>query len=223
VKAIAISLLGLLLPWALRRRLLRSALGYSIHPEARIGWSIVLPAKLIMAQHSYIGHLTLVKGLQHLVLDEHARIGNLNWVTAFPLGTTSAHFQDQPARDPRLHLARHSAITNRHLIDCTDRVSIGEFSTLAGFRTQVLTHSISLGESRQRAAPVSIGRYCFVGTASVLLPRASLADYCVLGAGSVLNKALDEPYWLVAGTPARPVRPLAPDTMYFQRKVGYVV
>lgn len=223
MKGFVISLLGLLLPWPLRRRLLRAALGYSIHPDARIGWSIVLPTKLTMQKGSYIGHLTLVKGLQQLVLHEHARIGNLNWVTAFPLGTTSSHFQDQPARDPELLLAQHSAITNRHLIDCTDRVTIGEFSTLAGFRSQVLTHSISIDECRQRAGPVSIGRYCFVGTASVLLPRASLADYCVLGAGSVLNKALDEPYWLVAGTPARPVRPLSAEAKYFRREVGYVL
>ena len=120
-------------------------------------------------------------------------------------------------------LGDHAAITNRHLIDCTDTVTIGCFSTFAGFRSQILTHSISIQDARQRSGPVVIGDYTFIGTASIILPNSRLPSFSVLGAGSVLNKKLNEEYWLYAGNPARPVKELAQGAAYFSRKTGYIV
>ncbi len=109
-------------------------------------------------------------------IDRTARIGRGNWITGFPLGGTR-HFLHEPDRAPELHVGTHAAITNRHLIDCTNRVHLGAFSTFAGFRSQILTHSIDLGSCRQSSAPVRIGRYCFVGTGCTLLAASSLPDF----------------------------------------------
>jgi len=213
--------LSLLLPWPLRRRLLSLVFGYRLHPTSRIGLAWIFPKQLSMDAHSQIGHLTLCKGLDLLQLGPYASIGRGNWITGFPAGS-SKHFVHQDNRRPRLLIGEHASITHRHLIDCTDTVSIGDFSTFAGFRSQILTHSIDIETCCQTSAPVSIGKYCFLGTDCVVLGGSLLPDNSVLGAKSLLNKQYHEEYWLYAGVPAKPVKRLANDLAYFSRPVGFV-
>ena len=216
-----VRLLLVLLPWPLRRRMLNSLLGYEIDRTARIGWAWIFPQRLVMGPHSRIGHLSLCKGLALLELGPHASIGRGNWITGVPTGH-SRHFVHQPDRKPQLILGAHSAITNRHLIDCTNLVEIGEFATFAGFGSQILTHSIDLESCRQSSAPVRIGRYCFVGTRSVLIGGSTLPDYCVLGAASLLNRAYSATHRLYGGVPAVQIHELSPSLAYFQRRSGFV-
>ena len=218
---VLLNLVGWLLPWSLRRWLLCTALGYDIHPQARLGFSIVVVKQLQMGEGSYIGHLTVCKNLERLQLEEYARIGRGNWITGFPAGNAK-HFAHQSDRQPQLLVERHAAITNRHIVDCTHTVRIGAFSTVAGFASQFLTHSIDLAENRQSSQPIAIGRYCFVGTNCVLLGGCQLPDYSVLGAKSLLRQVYSEPYQLYGGTPARPLKELSPDLGYFTRDRGFV-
>ncbi len=214
-------LVSLLLPWGARRRLLEQQFGYSIHPSSRIGFAWVAPRRLVMEENSRIGHLTICKGVELLHVGANAVIGQLNWITGFPLGN-SRHFAHQTDRAPELILEPHSGISSRHFIDCTARVRIGGFATLAGFRSQIVTHSIDLEAGHQAARPVEIGEYCFVGTNSVLLGGSRLPHHSVLGAKSLLNKPLTEPYRLYAGVPAREVKELPRDLRYFTRSEGFV-
>jgi acetyltransferase-like isoleucine patch superfamily enzyme len=215
-------LFAFLLPWALRRRLLIAVFGYTIDPTSHIGLAWVMPERLIMEPHSTIGTLTVCKGLKFLHLKQNSLIGRGNWITGFPLGS-SKHFAHERDRQPELIMGEHSAITNRHIIDCTNRISVGAFATVAGFRSQILTHSVDLEKCRQSSAPVTIGDYAFVGTDCILLGGSSLPDHSVLGAKSLLNKQYSEPFWLYAGNPARPVDRLSEDMGYFKRQVGFVV
>ncbi|WP_218081019.1 acyltransferase [Anthocerotibacter panamensis] len=216
-----LKLVSVLLPWPLRRWLLQTVFGYKIHPTSRIGLCWIWPQHLILEEHSRIGHLTVCKGLDLLHLMPYALIGRGNWITGFPSGP-AVHFSHQPERVPQLVLGAHSAITNRHLIDCTSSVTIGSFTTFAGFQSQILTHSIDLAPCRQSSAPVVIGDYCFIGTNCVLLGGSTLPNFSVLGAKSLLNKAFTEPYYLYAGVPARPVKAIPREYAYFSRPVGFV-
>ena len=211
----------LLLPWPLRRSAMRWWFGYDLHPTSRIGWSWVFPRRLVMGAHASIGHLTVCKDLDSLVMGDHAIIGRLNWITGFPKDGPG-HFVAQPDRRPELMIGEHASITNRHIIDCTDRVEIGRFTTVAGFRTQVLTHSIDLAACRQAASPVTIGTYCFIGTDAVILGGSSLPDYSVLGAKSLLNQRLELTHRLYAGVPAREVKVIDRSSLYFTRSEGFV-
>ncbi len=214
-------LIALLLPWGLRRRILAAVFGYTIHPTSRIGLAWVMPDRLVMGPNSTIGTFTVCKGLGLVHLKDNAVIGKGNWVTGHP-SCESKHFAHQRDRRPELILGEHSSITNRHFIDCTSTVTIGAFSVFAGLRSQILTHSVDFEHCRQSSAPIAIGEYCFVGTDCVLLGGSSLPDHSVLGAKSLLNSQNSEPYWLYAGTPARPVKRLAEDLAFFTRKVGFV-
>jgi acetyltransferase-like isoleucine patch superfamily enzyme len=208
-------------PWRIRRWLLGALLGYEIHSTARIGWSWICPDHLEMGAGARIGSLTVCKGLSLLRLGAESRLGNLNWISGFPVGN-DAFFKDELERRAELVIGEHAAVTHRHMIDCTNSVRIGRFTTFAGYRSQVLTHSIDLPRCRQASKPVTIGEYCFVGTGCVLLGGSGLPDYSVLGAGSVLNKSYPDTHRLYAGSPAMPVKTLPQEMLYFHRSTGFV-
>ncbi len=214
------SLLTLLLPWALRRRLLNLACGYSIAPGTRVGFSVVACTHLHMESGARIGHFNVIKGAR-LEMRDNSSIGDFNWIAGLPLESTR-HFAAEVGRDPALCLGRHAALTSRHFLDCSNRIGIGEFATIAGARTQILTHAIDLRSNAQVSAPVTIGCYCFVGTACVVLKGARLPDCSVLAAGSSLARAHEEPFTLYSGVPATPVKALERDGAYFSRVRGFV-
>tara|TARA_R110000868_G_scaffold128417_2_gene336488 strand:- start:8821 stop:9489 length:669 start_codon:yes stop_codon:yes gene_type:complete len=209
------------LPWMLRRRALKVIFGFEIASSASIGFSLLGVDNCEIGENARIGHLTMVKGLSLLRIEDHGILGNLNWVTGFPK-SSKMHFSEDTSRDPCLWIEQHAAITNRHLVDCTDRVTIGKFSTVGGFRSQLLSHSIDLSTNRQSCRPITVGAYCFVGTGSVLLKGSALPDYSVLGAGSVLTKVMSEPGKLYSGVPAELVRSIDYTSGYFVRKTGFV-
>ncbi len=215
-------LISLLLPWEWRRRFLESQFGYSIHPTSRIGLAWICPRRLVLEEHARIGHFTVCKNADLLHLGAHAIIGQLNWITGFPTSTGSRHFSHQPERRAELILEKHAGISSRHFIDCTAQVRIGAFTTIAGYRSQLITHSIDLAAGRQSSEPIEIGEYCFVGTEAVVLGGASLPHHSVLGAKSLLNKKWEEPFRLYAGTPAKPIKELSPELEYFRRQEGFV-
>ena len=218
---IAVALLSVVLPWPVRRAVLRGVCRYRIAQGAKIGLSVVAVDELVMEAGSRIGHLNVIKGVTRVHLGEASKIGSLNWVSAIG-EDNSKHFSDEPDRRSSLTLGRHASITGRHSFDCSNRVEIGEFTTVAGGGTQVLTHAIDIVQGRQRSAPVVIGRYCFVGTACVLLKGTGLPDYSVLAASSMLRKLETEPYKIYSGVPAVAVAPLPETAAYFTRTTGYV-
>jgi len=218
-----IALLSIFLPWPLRRAILCRFLGYEIASTCRIGLSWIYPRKLVMKEGARIGNLTICKSIDLLLMEESSFIGNGDWITGYPTGLAVGHFDQQPDRRPELILSRHAAITNRHIIDCTDRIYLGPFATVAGFTSQLLTHSVNIENSRQEAYPINIGAYCFVGTNCVLLGGNSLPDYSVLGAKSLLNQSFTESYFLYGGVPAKPIKAIHETSKYFHRPAGFII
>lgn len=209
----------LVFPWFVRRRALVVLFGFDIHPNSRIGLSIVAPKALTMAKGSSIGHLNVAKGLDVIELGVSARIGNLNWITGFP-GGGERYFKDNLRRRSALCIQEHGAIQNRNYIDCTDRVTVGRFSRVAGIWHQFLTHGINLATTNQASAPILIGEHCFIGTGAMILKGGELPDFSVLAAGSVLHKKQIATHKLYSGTPALPVKDLDPDLAFFRKVKG---
>ncbi len=55
------------------------------------------------------------------------------------------------------------------------------------------------------SAPVTIGRGCFIGGGSVLLPGVTVGDGAIVGAGAIVDADVP-PFCAVGGVPARVVR-----------------
>jgi acetyltransferase-like isoleucine patch superfamily enzyme len=211
------------LPWPLKRTLLKRLFGYQLDPSARISLAWVYPRRLRMAAGSRIDALTVAIHLDELKMGEMASIGRGNWITGFATGTDSPHFAHQPNRCSALLLGDHAAITKNHHIDCTSRITIGPFTTIAGYYSQLLSHSIDLQHNRQHSEPITIGAYCFVGSNCVILGGSVLPDHSVLGALSLLNKVHCQPWSLYAGQPARRLKSIDREAAYFSRRQGFVV
>ena len=209
-------------PWTIRRFLLKKFFGFKFAKGARIGFSIVLANEVRLGENSAIRNLTVVKNIDRVILGDYAYILYFNWIT----GTNSSdkrHFTHIENRKCELVIGNHSSVTSRHFIDCTGGVQIGDFTTVGGAQSQMLTHYINPYDCRQTCARIEIGNYCFVGTKVLLLPGSGLPDYSILGGGSVLTKRQSIPRMIYAGNPAVPKKDLSNlSVSYFNRTVGAV-
>ena len=79
-------------------------------------------------------------------------------------------------------------------------VHVGENSYVA-FESRILCHD----RTRGLYLHTRIGRNCFIGGSSLILPGVEIGDGCVVGAGSVVTKSVP-PGCVVAGNPARILR-----------------
>jgi acetyltransferase-like isoleucine patch superfamily enzyme len=217
-----LKIVSCLLPWSLRRLVLKRCFGFDLHPTSHIGLAWVFPNKLSMGAGAYIDHFTIAINLDSISMGEQAIIGRSNWITGFPVNDSSKHFQHQPDRRAELVLGKAAAITKNHHLDCTNSLIIGAFSTVAGYHSQFLTHSINVVDGRQDSAPIHIGAYTFIGTNVVVLGGAVLPSYSVLGAKSLLNKPYTDEWTLYGGVPARPVGNIPHTAKYFSRTDGFV-
>jgi acetyltransferase-like isoleucine patch superfamily enzyme len=217
-----LKIITVVLPWRIKRFMLVRFFKYEIHSSARIGMSWIYPKKLVMEANSKIGHFNIAVHLDLVSIGAHSSIARGNWITGFSSHTNSKHFAHQKNRQSNLVVGQHSAITKNHHIDCTNVITIGNFVTVAGYSSQLLTHSINIELSIQDSHPITIGDYCFVGTASTLLGGAILPSYSVLGANSLLIKPFATPYRLYGGNPAKEIKGLSKDFKYFNREQGFV-
>jgi acetyltransferase-like isoleucine patch superfamily enzyme len=206
-------------PAPLRRWMLRRLLGYDIAADAVVGHSVVAVDSLVMRSGASIGSLCLLRRCERVELGRGASIGFLVWVNG--VARSRGYFSGQ-TRDLALVLGDGAAITCLHVIDCCDRVDVGAFSTIAGFGSQILTHSIDIGAGRQVARPVRIGERVFVGTRATLLPGSVVPSRSVVAAGAVVTSRFSDELTLYAGTPAAARRSLDPDSGYFTRREGRV-
>ena len=79
-------------------------------------------------------------------------------------------------------------------------VHVGRHSYIA-FNARILTHD----RTRGLYVHTRIGRNCFIGGESIILPGVTIGDNCVVGAGSVVSKDVPD-QCVVAGNPAKILR-----------------
>ncbi len=216
-----IKLLVIFLPWCIRYRVLNILYKYDIHPTAHIGLSYFYPKYLKMDEGSSVGHFNVAIHLDKVVIGRNTSISRDNWITGFETGSTSKHFAHDTDRSSALIIGMESAITKGHHIDCTNVVKVGDFVTIAGYSSQLLTHSIDIYEGRQDSHPITIGDYCFVSTGVKILGGSTLPPYSALGAGAVLTKSYSEQWTLYGGVPAKPIKAIPKEAKYFSRINGF--
>lgn len=175
-----------------------------------------------MKEGAKIGNFNVAIHLDKIDMGCNATIARGNWITGFPSNTNSKHFAHQAGRKSLFIIGDNAAITKNHHFDCTNAIEIGRFTTIAGYRSQFLTHSIDVIQNRQDSEKISIGEYAFIGTNVVVLGGAALPARSVLGAKSFLNKKFTEELMLYGGVPAKVLQQLPADAKYFTRTSGFV-
>lgn len=88
---------------------------------------------------------------------------------------------------------------------------IGDRASVAQRVMVVLSSHPNNSELRRhlgvRTAAVEIGHDAWIGAAAILLPGVTVGHHAVVGAGAVVTRDV-EPWTVVAGNPARPIRRL---------------
>ena len=108
-------------------------------------------------------------------------------------------------------------VTVAHEIDCADRVEIGDYSSLAGFRCTILTHSLNLVRDRFVTGAVEIGPHAAVMSGSTLLSGTKVPARSIVSAHSVVNTPLDRGAHVLQRQPGRGGPHPARDLGFFHR------
>lgn len=210
------------MPGFLKRPLYRWLFGYRIGRRVRLGLSVIDARECEIADDVSIGHLNLIIGVGRLTIGEHARVGHLNVIRggdevslgryAEILRMNEINSIPDPVvvnpTDPRFTLGDGAIVTAGHKIDFTDRVQIGRRTILGGRNSSLWTHN------RQRTRPVEIGELTYIGSEIRVAPGGVIPSRCVVGIGSVVTGRLEGEYLLIAGVPARPVKPLSEEDRF---------
>lgn len=205
----------IVLPSPLRRAFAVRVLGWEIDPTAYLGRSVMIVDKVSMGPGSVIGPRNVIRGLEELRLDAGASIASRNWIIGIPRSVDV--FPNAPNRRPALILRAGAIVTDAHEIDCADRVELGAHAALAGFRSQILTHSLNLVRDRFEAGAVEIGTHSAVMSGCILMSGTRVPERCIVSAGSVVTTKLTTELTFYRGNPAEAVRAL-PETLGFFRR-----
>ena len=213
----AVQLIGFALPWPLRRWLLCKLLGFSIHPTAQVGFSLIYADEVVIDKKARLGHLNYIGRLDRFVMGEESVIARYNWIPGLAKSVDTPFYKGRLNRRSDLILGRGALITTWHLIDCTDAVVFEDYASLAGARSQILTHGIDILRNRQACGRVHLGAYTIVATGSIVLKGVTIADRCIVGAGSTVINSVKESYSWVAGNPAVFVRKMPENSKLLHR------
>ncbi len=99
-----------------------------------------------------------------------------------------------------LHPTCEFSLSARFDLTYPKGVHVGAESYVA-FDVAILTHD----RTRRMYRHTRIGRSCFVGGRSIIMPGVEIGDECVVGAGSVVTRNVPD-RCIVAGNPARIIR-----------------
>lgn len=76
----------------------------------------------------------------------------------------------------------------------------------SGVKIISANHDFKDYSKHTKAHPIIIGNDVWIGTNAVILPEVSIADGCIIGAGSVVTKSFEEKNCIIVGNPAKKIR-----------------
>lgn len=207
MKKIFTGLTTFFIPSAIAVLILR-LLGHKVGTKVKIGFSFLccnkitignnvkighlnlfLNDKTFLSEHSIIGYFNILKGPFTLDLKKQAALGNKNYFTRGALGITYA--------ESKLSLGVLTKITTDHHLDLTNSIIIGDYSILAGIRSQMWTHGYyhaERGKDRIRIdGQITIGDNVYIGSGCIFNPGVVVANSIHIGSGTVISKNIDKP------------------------------
>ncbi|MCW8088268.1 hypothetical protein OF850_22010 [Roseococcus sp. MDT2-1-1] len=206
-RRLAALLITLLPTNGLRRAAYRWALGYEIHPTARVdALSFISVARLVLGPGAHLERFNLFSGPLSLTVGARSSIASSNQIRC-GIWTGAAAPSDHGARyQQRMVVGDGCRISPGHFFDANGEILIGDRCWIAGRGSQFWTHGASTPRST-----VHIGADCFIGSACRFAPGAAIADNTVVSLGSVVTRSFSTPYRLLGGVPAKELRDIEDD------------
>jgi acetyltransferase-like isoleucine patch superfamily enzyme len=102
------------------------------------------------------------------------------------------------------------------------KIYVGDYTQVAP-GVGIISSNHDLYDSRiQQTGEVRIGKYCWLGMHSVILPAVVLGDFTIVAAGSVVTKSFPEGHCVIGGVPAQKIKDLEPGKCIpFKNEIEY--
>jgi len=106
-------------------------------------------------------------------------------------------------------ILRSLALSGGCYIQASEYIYIGE-GTIWSFNVSIISqgHDISNLNKIPKVRPIKIGKNCWIGSNSSILPGIELGDKTIVGANTVVTKSFPDGNVVIAGTPAKIIRKL---------------
>lgn len=94
-------------------------------------------------------------------------------------------------------------------INAQNGIHIGDYTNL-GPNVGIVSanHDFVNNSLPTDAAPINIGKYCWLGMGAVVLPGVVLGDFTIVGAGAIVTQSFTDGYCVLAGNPAKVIKEL---------------
>ena len=206
---LALLLIGLL-PASRIKNVLMNLHGCNIGKDCKIEPNIFLRTRNIkLEQGSSIGLGNVFRDLNKLHLGQGSTIRNFNWISASPV-------LERKGGGSSLTLGKMTSVTSRHYFDCSGGILLGDFTTIAGVRSTLISHQIDIKRGEQSVSPINIGKYCLISSNSAVCPGVFIEDFTVVGMGTVLAGEYCVQKSLIVG-PKGQIKKIEISGEYFER------
>ena len=97
------------------------------------------------------------------------------------------------------------------------KIYIGDYTQIAP-NVGIISANHDLYDNRQHLdKEVYIGKYCWLGMGSIILPGVRLGDYTIVAAGSIVTKSFEEGFCVIGGNPAVVIKKLEQEKCVFHK------
>jgi acetyltransferase-like isoleucine patch superfamily enzyme len=135
--------------------------------------------------------------------------------------TDMCAYRFERAKDMGVSIGRNCRLLSLNIFSEPTLVDIGENTIVSG-NVVMLTHDGAICSAAFNEIPdingfygrISIGKNCFIGFGSIILPNVHIGDNCIVGAGSVVADSFPDDC-VISGNPAKL---LLPRSMYVRMK-----
>lgn len=96
-------------------------------------------------------------------------------------------------------------------IQAIGKVYIGDYTMIAP-NVGIISANHDIYDKRQHVEKTTrIGKYCWIGMGSIILPGVTLGDFTIVAAGSIVTKSYEDGYCVIGGNPAKVIKKLDSD------------
>jgi acetyltransferase-like isoleucine patch superfamily enzyme len=128
--------------------------------------------------------------------------------------SSSIHWRAEFYAPERIVVGERCTIGDSCFLDGRSGLELGDNVNI-GSHVSIYTrqHDVDSPDFAEVGAPVTIGRHAWVASHAIVLPGVSIGEGAVVAAGAVVTKDV-EPFLMVGGNPARPIRERTRDLRY---------
>lgn len=97
-----------------------------------------------------------------------------------------------------------------NFIEANNGLIIGDFTNI-GPNVSIISTNYKLENNKEfdlDDVPVKIGKFCWLGTNAVILPKVEIGDFTIVAAGTIVTKSFTEGFVILAGNPAKIIKNL---------------